>query len=62
LDLFLFEIDRRAGIIEIGWVMDSLGGLPSTSSSTSVSVERLAEVDLKRILRVGELFGKVAGV
>jgi hypothetical protein len=61
LDLFFFTIDRRAGIIEIGWVMDSLGGFPSTSSSTMVPVERLAEVDLKRIL-LGELFGKVAGV
>lgn len=60
--MILFVIDRSAGIIEIGWVMDSLGGLPSTSSSTLLRVERLAEVDLKRILRLGELFGKVAGV
>jgi hypothetical protein len=42
--------------------VDSLGGFPSTSSSTLVPVERLAEADLKRILGLGELFGKVAGV
>lgn len=61
-DLVLFTIGRRAGIVEIGCVVDSLGGFPSTSSSTLVPVERLAEADLKRILGLGELFGKVAGV
>jgi hypothetical protein len=61
-DVVLFEIDRRAGIVEIGRVMDSLGGFPSTSSSPLLLVERLAEADLERILDLGELFGKVAGV
>lgn len=61
--MILFKIDRRVGIVEIGWVMDSLGGLlPSASSSTMVPVERIAEADLKRILNLGELFGKVTGV
>lgn len=61
--MILFKIDRRVGIVEIGWVVDSLGGLlPSTSSSTMVPVERIAEADLKRVLNLGELFGKVAGV
>jgi hypothetical protein len=61
--MILFKINRRTGVVEIGWVVNSLGGLlPSTSSSTIVPVERLAEADLKRVLNLGELFGKVARV